>query len=216
MDVRLDRGGVEPQPIARDLLLADGMLREQAIDLLPGARPQRVLELVECREVHHGLRPKADELAQGRTVIDPDDGLAQREAFQGLHDEQAERMLRGESDAARSRPVRRHQGVPKIAMGEVHHRGIRIQDLGDGFVLGVIFPGQLQVRRRELELALSFELEAQAESFVEELGFRHRRVSPAKRHPQGAPSPQDLRKRPRILRFEAVFNRATRRATATS
>jgi hypothetical protein len=38
----------------------------------------------------------------------------------------------------------------------------------------------------------------------------------AKRNPQAAASPQDLRKRPRILRFEAVFNRATGRATATS
>ena len=79
----------------------------------------------------------------------------------------------------------RDQGTPQIAVSEVHDLRIRIQDLGDGLVLGVVFPGQLQVRRGERELALSFELGAQADHLVEELGFFHRRVSPAKRHPQG-------------------------------
>jgi hypothetical protein len=40
-------------------------------------------------------------------------------------------------------------------MREVDDLGIGIEGLGDGLVLGVIFPGQLQVRRRELELALN-------------------------------------------------------------
>ncbi len=56
-------------------------------------------------------------------------------------------------------------------MGQVYDRGIRIEDLGDGLVLGVVFPGQLQVRRRELELALSFELGAQAVTSWRSLGY---------------------------------------------
>jgi hypothetical protein len=216
VDVRLHGRGVQTQPIARDLLLAHGMAGEGAMDLLPGHRTQSVLELVERREVHHGLHPEADELAQGGTVIDPDNRLAQRQPFQGLHDEQAEHVLRGESDTRGSRPVRGEQGVPEIAVGKVYDLGGRIEDLGDGLVLGVVFPRQLQVRRGERELALSFELGAQADHLVEELGFLHRRVSPAKPLPQGAASPQDLRKRPRITRFGAVFNRAQHRATGTS
>ena len=69
-------------------------------------------------------------------------------------------------------PLDADEGAPEIAVGEVHDLGIRIQDLGDGFVLGVVFPGQLQVRRGKLELALGFELGAQADHLVEELGFK--------------------------------------------
>ncbi len=56
-------------------------------------------------------------------------------------------------------------------MGEVHDLGLRIQDLGDGSVLGVIFSGQLQVLRGKLELALGFELGAQADHLAEGYGF---------------------------------------------
>ena len=106
-------GCSSPRPWCRDAAgrprssLAHGMVGERVIDLLPGRRTQCVLELVERREVHHGLRSQANELAQGRAVIDADDGLPQRQPLQGLHDEQAEHVLRGESDPRGPRPVGR-------------------------------------------------------------------------------------------------------------
>ena len=59
-------------------------------------------------------------------------------------------------------------------MGQVENLGIRIQDLGSGLVLCVVLLGQLQVGRGELELTLGFELGAQTDHLVEELGFTHR------------------------------------------
>jgi hypothetical protein len=84
-------------------------------------------------------------------------------------------MLRGETHTRRPRSVGCDEGTSQIAVGEVYDLRIRIQNLGDGFVLGVVFPGQLQVRRGKLELALGFELGAQADHLVEELVF----ISPA-------------------------------------
>ena len=141
VDVRLHSRGVETQPVARNLVLADGMTGERAMDLLPGRRTQSVLELVECGEVHHGFAPEADELAQGRTVIHPNHRLAQRQSFQGLHDEQAEHVLCSEPDTRGSRSVRDDQSAAEIAVGEVDDLGVPIEDLGDGLVLGVVFPG---------------------------------------------------------------------------
>jgi hypothetical protein len=71
-------------------------------------------------------------------------------------------MLRGETDTCPPRSIGRDERTPQIAMSEVHDLRVRIQNLGDGFVLGVVFPGQLQVRRGKLKLALGFELGAQA------------------------------------------------------
>ena len=47
MDIRLDGRRVQTQAVARDLLLAYRVARERGVDLLPGRRAQRVLELVE-------------------------------------------------------------------------------------------------------------------------------------------------------------------------
>ena len=96
-------------------------------------------------------------------------------------------MLRGESDPCRPRPVRRDQRVPKVAVGEVDDLVVRIQDLGDRLVLGVVFPGQLEVRCRELKLALGLKLGAQADLLAEEFGLLHtgecRRLSEIRKWP---------------------------------
>ena len=60
VDVRLHRRGVEPQRVPRDPLLADRVLRQAAVGLLPGLGANRIFELAERREVHHGLaRPRS-------------------------------------------------------------------------------------------------------------------------------------------------------------
>ena len=80
-------------------------------------------------------------------------------------------MLRGESDTRRPRPVRRDQGALEVAMSEVDDLVVRIQDLGDGFVFGVEFLGQREIRDRKVELGLRVELGAHRHRFLEELGI---------------------------------------------
>lgn len=104
MNGRLDRGRVQPQRVSGDLFLRHRATPQSLVDALPSRGSDRVLELVERGEIHHGLHhPQPCELAETRAAIDTDDGLTQREPLQGLDDQEPENVLGREAKAPRPR-----------------------------------------------------------------------------------------------------------------
>src|SRR3990170_4957744 len=96
MDVGLHRRGIEPESVPLDPRFGDGGLGQQAVDVLPGLRPDLVPELAVGREVDHGSIEDADETPQEVAVVDADDDLPQRAPLDDLTQYDAqESVLRG-------------------------------------------------------------------------------------------------------------------------
>jgi len=96
MDVGLDGRGVEPDFLAADQILLGRMPAQKLVHRLPRGGQDRVLQLVERREVHHGPVINADKAPQEIAVVDPDDDLPQRCSFDDLAQEDPENLIGSE------------------------------------------------------------------------------------------------------------------------
>ena len=65
----------------------------------------------------------------------------------------------------------RFEDVSHFAVHPRENLWVVVQDLGDGFVFGVEFLGQREIRNRKVELGLRVELGAHTHRFLEELGI---------------------------------------------
>jgi hypothetical protein len=122
------------------------------------------LELAQRGEVHHGLAVQAREAAQRRAVVDPHDRLSQRETLEHLHEQHAQHVVarvQAAPGAGGTDTLDLLERVLEVAVGQLDDLGRRVEDLGDGLVLGVVCLGQREAGDRKLELALGVDFGAQ-------------------------------------------------------
>ncbi len=157
VDVGLDRRRVEPQLVAADPLLLDGGLGQQFVDLAPRLRPDGVLETTQRRVVHHRAVVDARETSQPPAVVDAHDNPAQRLSLADLGHEDPEQGVRRVDKRAVALPLppKRPTQVP---VDPVEDRGGLVEQPRDCLVPAVVFVGDLEVGRLEVERFLKIDL----------------------------------------------------------
>ena len=102
---------------------------KQFVDPPPRLGPDDEEALVQEAEVHHGPLPHPQEILEQGIAADADDGLAERQAFEVLHHQRPQDVLRGVVALAALGTALRELG--QILVHRRKDLGIAIEDLTD-------------------------------------------------------------------------------------